>query len=246
MESRHSQCVWQPLLVMGLKEHFVLPNPQKLTARCVGMANSGGLCWPVGEERKRETAVMPFHRETLVDSLPRAEKVRLVTLNPSMTTPSNQNLCCAVLYRNDIETRRLDQAPPVAVAMTAHLEPEPLALSPQQPPSYLVFCARNTLLEPVQGAGYVGNRELRKRAGIRHPPGCSIQRVPGELLAPLASPFVLRFGLCPSLRPLSLASAFVLAFQSDRVDSASAAGGSSCWPCWKFPRKFPPEDLLAW
>eukprot|EP00903_Cladosiphon_okamuranus_P014215 g13207.t1 len=33
MYSRHSQRVWQPMLVMGLKEHFVLENTRKLVGR---------------------------------------------------------------------------------------------------------------------------------------------------------------------------------------------------------------------
>ena len=35
MDSRHSQRVWQPMLTMGLKEHFVLENTRKLAERWV-------------------------------------------------------------------------------------------------------------------------------------------------------------------------------------------------------------------
>lgn len=45
MESRHSQRVWQPLLTMGLKEHFVLKNTRKLAGRWVLFLRNAS--WPL-------------------------------------------------------------------------------------------------------------------------------------------------------------------------------------------------------
>lgn len=72
VESRHSQRVWQPLLVMGLKEHFVLPNPRKLMARCVDTTNQVGT---------GSNAVVPLHRRELSATLPSIKKKK--------TTPEN-------------------------------------------------------------------------------------------------------------------------------------------------------------